>query len=111
MVEFWSNNDRGYRIRLWVDQVGQDIQNNTSQVRLRLALLNTTTTFAQYQCNAYIEFEGQRLNWSGSPSMLGWNQTIQLIDQTITVRHADDGARSEERRVGKECRSRWSPYH
>ena len=22
-----------------------------------------------------------------------------------------DGARSEERRVGKECRSRWSPYH
>src|SRR2546427_12442695 len=22
-----------------------------------------------------------------------------------------DSARSEERRVGKECRSRWSPYH
>src|SRR5256885_9844292 len=24
---------------------------------------------------------------------------------------ADRRARSEERRVGKECRSRWSPYH
>ena len=23
----------------------------------------------------------------------------------------DNGMRSEERRVGKECRSRWSPYH
>ena len=23
----------------------------------------------------------------------------------------DAQARSEERRVGKECRSRWSPYH
>src|SRR3712207_8694882 len=23
----------------------------------------------------------------------------------------DVGCRSEERRVGKECRSRWSPYH
>ena len=23
----------------------------------------------------------------------------------------DDKKRSEERRVGKECRSRWSPYH
>ena len=23
----------------------------------------------------------------------------------------DDAVRSEERRVGKECRSRWSPYH
>ncbi|AZF91475.1 hypothetical protein CHPC1041_0017 [Streptococcus phage CHPC1041] len=93
MAEFWSNNDRGYRIRLWVDQVGQpNIQNNTSDVRIRLALLNTTTTFAQYSCSAFVEFNGQRLNWSGSPSVLGWNQTIQLIDQTITVRHADDGS-------------------
>ena len=25
--------------------------------------------------------------------------------------HGEDGVRSEERRVGKECRSRWSPYH
>ena len=30
----------------------------------------------------------------------------------IVVQISDDGAgRSEERRVGKECRSRWSPYH
>ena len=28
---------------------------------------------------------------------------------TQTNESADD--RSEERRVGKECRSRWSPYH
>ena len=27
------------------------------------------------------------------------------------VGHLNIGARSEERRVGKECRSRWSPYH
>src|ERR1017187_10992646 len=26
-------------------------------------------------------------------------------------RTAANGLRSEERRVGKECRSRWSPYH
>ena len=25
--------------------------------------------------------------------------------------HLRFGKRSEERRVGKECRSRWSPYH
>src|SRR2546422_4766687 len=25
--------------------------------------------------------------------------------------HSNSGQRSEERRVGKECRSRWSPYH
>ena len=27
------------------------------------------------------------------------------------LRPVTDGSRSEERRVGKECRSRWSPYH
>src|SRR3712207_4977575 len=30
--------------------------------------------------------------------------------RTTTLR-AYDRERSEERRVGKECRSRWSPYH
>src|SRR5256885_12349276 len=28
-----------------------------------------------------------------------------------TQQHQTDRKRSEERRVGKECRSRWSPYH
>ena len=28
-----------------------------------------------------------------------------------TKEEAEDLIRSEERRVGKECRSRWSPYH
>src|SRR5256885_16022048 len=27
------------------------------------------------------------------------------------IAYAQDALRSEERRVGKECRSRWSPYH
>ena len=35
-------------------------------------------------------------------------EEINAYDQSF-VPCADD--RSEERRVGKECRSRWSPYH
>ena len=35
---------------------------------------------------------------------------LQLFDRiNKTVRMTQE--RSEERRVGKECRSRWSPYH
>lgn len=109
MAEFWSNNDRGYRIRLWVDQVSQDKVANTSQVRFQLALLNTTTTFAQYQCNAYIEFEGQRLNWSGSPSMLGWYQTIPLIDQTVTINHDSDGKKTFSVSAQFNGSGGWSP--
>src|SRR3712207_8945260 len=44
--------------------------------------------------------------------------TIERIEHARSVEvlaRADGGAlaarRSEERRVGKECRSRWSPYH
>ena len=29
----------------------------------------------------------------------------------ITLARIETDDRSEERRVGKECRSRWSPYH
>ena len=35
------------------------------------------------------------------------NEDVILNDENIT----DLRFRSEERRVGKECRSRWSPYH
>ncbi len=34
------------------------------------------------------------------------------VTPVIAVRVPNEpGGRSEERRVGKECRSRWSPYH
>src|SRR2546429_7453828 len=50
---------------------------------------------------------------SGGPSraftteeMIGYERdTIQMM------REGQNEYRSEERRVGKECRSRWSPYH
>src|SRR5690606_38547099 len=32
-------------------------------------------------------------------------------DPTLNALEAEAQQRSEERRVGKECRSRWSPYH
>ena len=35
---------------------------------------------------------------------------MYLIAST-KLRKARNDLRSEERRVGKECRSRWSPYH
>ena len=33
------------------------------------------------------------------------------VSESGHVRLVYAGIRSEERRVGKECRSRWSPYH
>ena len=48
------------------------------------------------------------------------NPLIQKIISSALLRNSDpvlnkatitQVSRSEERRVGKECRSRWSPYH
>ena len=45
----------------------------------------------------------RRIDESGHLQLL---RTKQQYTKPTTVRR-----RSEERRVGKECRSRWSPYH
>src|SRR3712207_9554982 len=37
--------------------------------------------------------------------------SIQSISNNAIVKNNLKENRSEERRVGKECRSRWSPYH
>ena len=36
---------------------------------------------------------------------------IAVAQQSQFIIYLDSSQRSEERRVGKECRSRWSPYH
>ena len=36
---------------------------------------------------------------------------VQLAQEYMREMKITDTQRSEERRVGKECRSRWSPYH
>ena len=43
--------------------------------------------------------------------MLRLLERIVNMDSFTTDAQDVDQLRSEERRVGKECRSRWSPYH
>src|SRR5260370_34543435 len=60
----------------------------------------------------------------GNPIMLGvgydvvfgfepclWFGRLRPADRDCRKHLSQDECRSEERRVGKECRSRWSPYH
>src|SRR6478609_11874663 len=63
---------------------------------------------------------GEKIQWSveiGSPSLninMGWRKNSvkpgDMVTMLLSPAHVDV-QRSEERRVGKECRSRWSPYH
>lgn len=109
MAEFWSNNDRSYYIRLWVDQVSQNIAENSSQVRVRLALTNGAHTFSDYSCTASVTVDGQTLSWSGMPSMLSQNSSIMLIDKTVTIRHDNDGKKSFSLSATFSGGGGWSP--
>src|SRR2546425_12465408 len=44
-----------------------------------------------------------------SPEPVLFDHGVTEVD--LGRRRVDSHERSEERRVGKECRSRWSPYH
>src|SRR2546425_4119824 len=40
-----------------------------------------------------------------------YSPSTKLLYASVPSSVGSGGNRSEERRVGKECRSRWSPYH
>ena len=42
---------------------------------------------------------------------IGDSIAVNGVCLTVVEINSDSRSRSEERRVGKECRSRWSPYH
>ena len=74
---------------------GSDVQRQLASMRARLV--------ARYKLVAV----------SGRPEELEQTSTGKRVSlgygcKTVRVRRQQ---RSEERRVGKECRSRWSPYH
>src|SRR2546429_3636703 len=48
---------------------------------------------------------------TGTTACPGHQQSTTLSRENTNADATQYDARSEERRVGKECRSRWSPYH
>ena len=50
-------------------------------------------------------------NRTGLTNLHNINSFFYLCGEMIKQQPDKKYSRSEERRVGKECRSRWSPYH
>src|SRR5258708_39754655 len=65
------------------------------------------------------EFDEFQMRWAETHQGIGAAHKVAMLENgakwipnQMSVRDMDfANLRSEERRVGKECRSRWSPYH
>ena len=77
---------------------------------IQLALAPGAAADAQMTRPKLIEIERQRVLDQANRYLREQPVTITAVRATRSAGGAHD-FRSEERRVGKECRSRWSPYH
>lgn len=89
MEEYWSNTDKGFRIKMTIDQVGQNVEKNSSTVRIRLVLFNTNQTFPRGMCKWYVDAFGQYIGDTNHLEVSRQNSETQLIDKTIEVEHTN----------------------
>lgn len=87
MAEYWSNTDKGFRIKMTIDQVSQNVEKNSSTVRIRLVLFNTNQTFPRGMCKWYVDAFGQYIGDTNHLEVSRQNSETQLIDKTIEVEH------------------------
>src|SRR2546422_5171922 len=87
-----------------------------------IELLVSLTIFSIIAVAVYSAFAGGVGAWRRAQEFSSTYQTARLVleDMAHELKNAvilsgtdfiGEKQRSEERRVGKECRSRWSPYH
>lgn len=90
MSEHWSNNDRGYRLKMWLDLVDQNAVENVSVYRIRIFLVSGGWSFVGYNCTGFVDFDGGR-RYGFSIGSLGAGETKQVYDELHKIWHDDNG--------------------
>src|SRR2546426_5824828 len=73
-------------------------------------LIHRAALHAQGGAGGVVHSGEHQRSSSGSISSAWGTRSTPLVPG-MRMSHSMSDTRSEERRVGKECRSRWSPYH
>ena len=87
-----------------VQALASSMQQNAEAINTATAQLTSQIDSTQWTGQDQTQF---RSDWDSIYSVQLRNVVQALQERYMHLR----AERSEERRVGKECRSRWSPYH
>ena len=98
----------GYKVSGGLHGVGASVVNALSEW-LEVEIANEGKIYKQRYERGKVCYK-LRVDRECEPELRGTKVTF-LPDKEIFEETVFDYNRSEERRVGKECRSRWSPYH
>lgn len=96
MPSYYSAVDRGYRLRLDLTQVSQDIANNTSLVSYALVLEATTSYFQNFRCTVNLTIESVSVfsNTSLNVSLPSTYSSVTLTSGQRTISHNADGSKN-----------------
>lgn len=93
MSEHFSNSDRGYKLKMWLDLIDQNQVENYSNYRIQIFLVSGGWSFSGYNCTGYVDFDGGR-RYSFSVGSLGAYETKKIHDETYKVYHNPDGTKN-----------------
>lgn len=93
MSEHFSNSDRGYKLKMWLDLIDQNQAENYSNYRIQIFLVSGGWSFSGYNCTGYVDFDGGR-RYGFSVGSLGAYETKKIHDETYKVYHNADGTKN-----------------
>ena len=95
------------------EKLGEEVGESREQIRRYIRLTNLVPELLEYVDEGRIKMRpAVELSYLDEDSQRDIVEEIDMNDATPTHQNVTNThTRSEERRVGKECRSRWSPYH
>ena len=92
----------------WMERFVGSVSEPALRERLLIAI-DGKGAFRRFK-DVLLNYPAERERWfTYRGDLLHWQMQQWMEREQITSSEA--APRSEERRVGKECRSRWSPYH
>ena len=93
-----------------IDLTRYDHRERMDREQMSFTYMHSTTMLTIKRANRFFPIIEPILKENGVPDDFKYLAVIESNLNTL-ARSPAGAARSEERRVGKECRSRWSPYH